>query len=451
MGARLIAMIRSLAIMALDIPQALFVRGQAAVGFARYALARFSGDRCLRIAASLSYTSLLAIVPLAAIGLAIMAAFPGFDAARQKLLGLALTYVAPHAGSVVETYLQTFVSNTGGLTAIGVVGLAVTAIMLLATVESAFNAIWRVHEARPLVTRLIAYWTVLTLGPMLLGAGLSLNTYFAFLAQLAASSVDIGALRGLLIDLIPIFFAAAGFTVIYVALPHRKVDWRHALAGGLVAAILFEILKRVFSLYVGRIIGLQAVYGTLSALPLFLIWMYLTWSVILFGAVMAAAWPEWLANRRRAAAGEITRGRRFAEALLVLHILLSAGREGRRINDDSLVAALGGDSEGMAEALSMLRGAGYVARTDNDDLVLSRDLDGVSLYDICQIAGLGPIEPELPELPHIAWAPELRHLLASTDDQSRGHLTMPIKALFADKTASGTASLRPRRTEVDAD
>jgi len=368
--------------MALNIPEALLAHGQAAVGFARYALARFSRDRCLGTAASLSYTSLLAIVPLAAIGLAIMAAFPGFDAARQKLLSLALTYVAPHAGTVVESYLQTFVSNTGGLTAIGVVGLAVTAIMLLATVESAFNAIWRVQEARPLVTRLIAYWTVLTLGPMLLGAGLSLNTYFSLLARLAAESVDIGALRGLFFTLIPIFFAAAGFTVMYVALPHRKVDWRHALAGGLVAAVLFEVLKTVFSLYVGRIITFQAVYGTLSALPLFLIWMYLTWSVVLFGAVIAAAWPEWLANRRRAAAGEITRGRRFAEALLVLHTLLRAGREGHATDDNSLVAVLGGDSEGLAQAVKMLRAAGYVARTDNDDLVLSRDLDGVTLYDI---------------------------------------------------------------------
>ncbi len=148
----------------------------AEFNFVRAALARFREERGLIIAASLSYTSLLALVPLIAISLSILSAFPAFEDVEDRLIEQALSYVAPHAGVEVQTYLDRFVSNTSNLTALGIVWLAVTAIMLLSTIEAAFNAIWRVDSPRPLMMRLVAYWTTLTLGPLLLGAGLSLST-----------------------------------------------------------------------------------------------------------------------------------------------------------------------------------------------------------------------------------------------------------------------------------
>ncbi|MDH3739350.1 MAG: YihY family inner membrane protein, partial [Alphaproteobacteria bacterium] len=257
--------------------------------FARAALARFREERGLVIAASLSYTSLLALVPLFAISLSILSAFPAFEDIEGRLIDQALGYVAPHAGVEVRTYLDRFVANTSNLTAFGIVWLAVTAIMLLSTIETAFNAIWRVDSPRPLMMRLVAYWTTLTLGPLLLGAGLSLSTVIFATGNFASLGAEVGVSLDGFVRVIPLVFATIGLTIIYLALPHRRIEWRHALLGGLIAALLFEGLKALFGIYLGRVGTFQSVYGSLSALPVFLIWMYLGWAVVLFGAAIAAA------------------------------------------------------------------------------------------------------------------------------------------------------------------
>ena len=416
---------------------------EGAWGFARYTFARYTADQCLRIAAALSYTSLLALVPLAAIGLAIMAAFPALDAVRQQVIQLALSSVAPHAGDTVAAYFETFINNTGQLTAIGVVGIAVTAVMLLATIEGAFNVIWRVSRPRPIATRLVAYWTILTLGPLLLAVGVSSGGVFASLANFVAEQAEVvGGDREGVLGALPVFIEAVFFTLLYVALPNRRVQWRHAITGGLCAAILFEILKSVFAAYIGRVITFQAVYGTLSALPLFLIWMYFTWSVVLVGAVIAAAWPEWLAHRRRARFERPSPGRRFAQSLQLLGMLLAAGRDGRGVTDEDLLAAFGGDSVGLEAAVAVLGAEGLTARTEDNTLVLARDLDGISLYDLYRAVGLAPVHEDLPEDFAVPWATELRDLLAGTDDATAAALATPVKALFAEHKPA-TLSRRP--------
>ncbi|MFQ5973321.1 MAG: YihY family inner membrane protein [Alphaproteobacteria bacterium] len=415
-----------------------------ALGFLVYALARFRGDRCLRIAASLSYTSLLAMVPLVAIGVAIMSAFPVFDSVRERFGSLLLTYVAPHAGEQVQSYFDTFVSNTGRLTAVGVIGLAVTAVLLLSTIEGAFNVIWRVDRPRPFVMRLIAYWTVLTLGPLLVGAGLSLSTYFFAIGNWVGITEEIGFLS---VRVLPLLLAAAGFTVLYIGLPHRRVDWRSAIAGGLLAALLFELLKRVFGLYVARFAGFQAVYGALAALPAFLIWMYLTWSVVLLGAVVAAAWPEWRASQRSKALREVTPGRCFVRAIQVMAALLSAGRESRETREYELLEVVNGDSDGLVAAIGALRDAGYVAWTDRDTLVLARDLDGVSLYQVYRALGLGAAELDLEELSHVSWGEKLSRLVNDADLRDRDALGIPIKALFSEEKTAVLGSGRHSAAE----
>lgn len=276
----------------------------AELGFTRAALARFGQERGFVIAASLSYTSLLALVPLIAISLSVLSAFPAFEAIEGRLVEQALGYIAPHAGLGVQTYLDRFVANTSNLTALGVVWLAVTAIMLLSTIEAGFNAIWRVDSPRPLIKRLIAYGITLTLGPLLLGAGLSLSTALFAAGNFSALGLEAVIPVGGLIRLLPFAFTAAGLTVFYLALPYRRVEWRHALLGGVAAALLFEGLKSLFGLYVNRVSTFESVYGSLSALPVFLIWMYLGWAVVLLGAAIAAARPEWRAARLSAAQGK---------------------------------------------------------------------------------------------------------------------------------------------------
>ena len=404
----------------------------AELGFARTALARFREERGFIIAASLSYTSLLALVPLVAISLSVLSAFPAFDAIQGQLIELALSYAAPHAGLDVQNYLDRFVSNTSNLTALGIVWLAVTAIMLLSTIESAFNAIWRVDSPRPLMMRLIAYWTTLTLGPLLLGAGLSLSTVLFAAGNLSVLGIgsDI-AFRGF-VHVLPFAFAAIAFTVFYLALPHRRVEWRHALLGGVIAALLFEGLKALFGVYINRVGTFESVYGSLSALPVFLVWMYLAWAVILFGAAIAAARPEWLATRSLAAhVGALTPARCLLRALQVIDLLHTAGRTGETASNDMLLTAAAGDGDALATVMTRLHDAGYIVRSDADTAVLIRDLDDLTLHDLYQALGyaIDSFDPESAD--ETPWAGELATLLAQAEDAGRDALSPSIKQLLA--------------------
>ena len=399
-----------------------------AFSFPLFTWRRFSADSGLRIAASLSYTSLLALVPLIAIGVAAMSAFPVFENARGSLGAVALDYVAPHTGELVQGYVETFVSNTAQLTAIGVVGLAVTAVMLLANIEGAFNLIWRVHHGRPIVTRLIAYWTVVTIGPLLLGTGLSLSTFFFAAANWAGIDLQAGFGREFIRQGLPVLLAAGAFAVLYLALPHRRVDWRHALGGGVFAAILFEGLKRGFGYYVGNVRTFDAVYGTLSALPLFLIWMYLAWVVVLVGAVAAAAWPDWRVNRKRAAVVAVPREAKFLACLRVIERLWLAGREGQLLQETDLAF----DGDALEPALKLLLDARFIARTDTDRLALIRDLDTVSVQYVYRLAGLGSDSSSLPTGETFHWRDRLNDMVAAANQGERTALALPIKALFAE-------------------
>jgi membrane protein len=265
--------------------------------FLGYTLRRFLSDGCLRIAAGLSYASLLAMVPLFAIGLAVLAGFPAFAALRGDLQRLVLDNVMPTAGAKLNSQLTVFVENASQTTGVGVIALAATAILLLSNINGALNAIWRVAEPRPLALRFLVYWALLTLGPLLIGASLSLSSYAFAVTQWRG----IAELGGLLqaTRVISVAIATLGFAGIYFLVPNRVVDFGHALIGGLVAAVMLELLKAGFGLYLRHFPTYQAIYGAVATVPIVLVWMYLAWSVTLLGAEIAAALPEWRAAQSR--------------------------------------------------------------------------------------------------------------------------------------------------------
>ncbi|MCH8113818.1 MAG: YihY family inner membrane protein, partial [Proteobacteria bacterium] len=261
----------------------------------RYTAVRFHRDRCAQAAAALTFTSLLALVPLMAIVFASLAAFAVFGDVREELQAFIFESFVPHVGDVVSENLSRFAENAGRLTVVGSVVLGVTALMLLLTIQDSFNRIWRVAETRPPWVRWPAYWTLLSLGPLLLAASFSLSTYlFA-----AARSIDVDALTGPLAwiaESAPMLLTTAALCPMYALMPNFPVQWRHAMVGGLAAAGCFEVLKRGFALYVANFPSYEIVYGAMAAFPLFLVWAYLSWVVVLLGAELTASLPEW---RRR--------------------------------------------------------------------------------------------------------------------------------------------------------
>ncbi len=212
-----------------------------AAAFFAYSWHRFSDDRCLRMAASLSYTSLLAVVPLTAIAFSMLAAFPVFEGVRGDFQAALFSNFLPQSADAMREYFDQFVANTAKLTAVGIIGLAVTAILLLGTIEADLNVIFRVPRPRALIPRLLVFWAVLTLGPLLLGASFSLSTYFFALTQWAGLDQGTGPLERLT-RLLPTVISLITLTLFYMIIPNRPVALRAAVVGGTIAGLMLGLL-----------------------------------------------------------------------------------------------------------------------------------------------------------------------------------------------------------------
>ncbi len=341
---------------------------------AAFVVRRFGEDQCARVASALSYTTLLALVPLLTLVLAIVAAVPGAEDMRHTVEAWVVANVMPAAGDAVSEALRRFLRNAGTLTGPGVLVLVVVALMLFATIEAALNRIFRVAAARPLAVRFLAFWTLLTLGPLLVGLSLSVSGYLYAAGAWLGLDKPTGA-AGVLVTFVPGLLAFGFFLVLYMVVPHRPVRFLDALIGAAVATGLFVLLKKGFGLYVSTVPTLKAIYGAFAAVPLFLVWMYLTWSAVLVGAVITASLPEWRAGL---AGGEtVARAprRRMGAALLVLGALYEAQRAGETPTRRHLLRHTALPEWDLDSILTALRAAGYTARTDRGRWVLARDLE----------------------------------------------------------------------------
>jgi len=250
-------------------------------------LAGFWRDRCTRHAAALSFSSLLALAPLLAIAFSMLSVFSSLASLGQSLEDFIYQYLVPDAGIEIREYLSSFAQQAGKLTAVGLVAFFITALLLLYNIEDSLNDIWRSEARRSLVQRVLIYWAMVTLGPILMGASLSLSTYFLSLNMIDQLS-GTQEIRSLAIKALPLFFECLAFFLLYTVMPNSPIKWRFALVGSIVAAILFELTKRGFSLFILNFNNYEVIYGALATLPIFLIWIYLSWLVTLLGAEVVA-------------------------------------------------------------------------------------------------------------------------------------------------------------------
>lgn len=401
------------------------LKGGRIARFLVYAVNRFIDDRGPTQAASLSYASLLAMVPLLAVGLSFLAGFPAFEAWRVSLQQFAFRSFLPDTGMEISKQIAIFVENAGRLTATGLFALVVTSVLLLADIQGSFNEIWRVTTPRSWRSRLLVYWTLLTLGPMLIGASLSVSSYaFARLewfdqAGLAASAIVARVVSTLL--------ATLGFTLMYLVVPHRSVRISHALVGGAAAAVAFELLKWGFGLYLRKFPSYQLVYGAVAAVPIFLVWMYLSWVVILVGAQIAAALPEWRATQARGKA-QVEPGGLLALMLSILARLADASITGRKLTERDLGRHLPATPAELDIALRRLRRAGFIDRSRGNHWLLARDLNTVTLRALMDGVRLGPASGH-------GWHPDAEMAVARLVKASRPELVKTIAAALAESHA----------------
>ncbi len=287
-------------------------------GFLLFVFRRWREDRCPQIAGSLTYTTLLALVPVFTVAVALLSSTPFFHEVMDKIREFLRMNLMPDIAEKITTvYMREFAHNARRLTAVGVAGVFVVAVWMMRIMDRSLNAIWRVRQARPVWISVVGYVTVIVLGPILLGVSVTITTYMLALSGDVATLSPVA--HAVLLRAVPLLVSALAFFLLYRIIPHRHVPWRHAALGGLVAAILFETAKQGFAFYVHASPTYSVVYGTFAAFPLFLVWIYLSWLVVLLGAELTASAPYWRDGLWKK---QPTPAMRFREALTVTQALL---------------------------------------------------------------------------------------------------------------------------------
>jgi membrane protein len=363
--------------------------------FLRFLARRFLDDRCFQSAGALSYTTVFALVPLTAATLGIVSVFPVFEAWSERLTAWIFQNFVPEAASAVEEYLTQFAGSASRMTAAGVIALLVSALLMMSSVEDAFNRIWRVTTPRRTLARFVVYWTALTLGPLLVVSSLALSSYLFSLPFISETAQEYGLERRLL-SMLPTLVVFAAFSMAYVVIPNRTVAFRHAFTGALVATLLFELAKFALAAYLGRVPSYQQIYGTLAVIPIFLIWIYISWSVVLLGASLAASLSafRYLPRHMR-----LPEGLEFYGLLRVVERLQHAQQTGSGHSTEALrrLEPMLSDDQ-LVRILDDLSRARVVQRTEVGEWVLVRDTAELSLGELYQ-SGAYRLPAVLPRLP----------------------------------------------------
>lgn len=364
-------------------PRQISERGYQAVrhinSYVRLWLHHFTHDGGIRHVAALTYTTLLSLVPLMTVMLALFSIFPGSERVTLQVEDFLFQHFVPAAGEAVQQHLKNFSQKAAGLTGLGFVFLILVALLLMSNIDRAFNTIWHVRRKRSPVATFTVYWAILSLGPILIAVSVGVTSYLVSIPffNSAETVVMVGSR---LLGLMPVMLSALAFTLLYALVPNRTVKLRHAVAGGVIAALLFELTKRGFVLYITTFPTYEAIYGTLAAIPIFLVWVYLSWLVTLVGAeftyclgIYRYDWRDRMGQR----------GDRFMLALNLLGHLREAQRLGISVSTRRLQEQLQyATEEQLVTILTSLQQSHLVLQAEDKGWVLVRDLREVSLAEL---------------------------------------------------------------------
>lgn len=343
--------------------------------FIHYITYKFIQDDCFESASALTYTTLLSIVPLMTVSLVVVKEIPYFQDLWSDSEQYIFRHFVPATGLEVQKYLQEFVNHAGELTMVGILFLIFSSMVLIYTIEITFNRIWGVRADRGIFETTVLYLAILICAPILMGLSFVLSSYLWSLPLLQKTISSVGLVNHV-IRLTPYFITWVCFTFLYVLIPNCRVQVKHALLGGLLAAILFEIAKRLFASYVARINFNTLIYGTFATIPLFLFWLYISWLIILLGAQIASA-----ISFHRFVAPDSNQSR-FVQAYKWLYIFWQAQRKDKALFPHELFQEEGRltNSDPYSQ-LYRLKKNGWVKKLASGAYTLSVDLDQITLYD----------------------------------------------------------------------
>lgn len=389
-----------------------------------YFLQRYKADRCQDTAAALTYMSLFALVPLLTVLYTMASAIPAFKGLEGNIQNLLFEYLMPEASREMQDYLDDFSRQAKNLTGFGVAFLGGTAILMLRNIEKSFNRIWRTPENRSPVSSFLLYWAVLSLAPLTIGLGLAVSTYLASFADVL-ESFDVIGVGGLLLQLTPFFLNAIGFTLIYAAVPNCRVPLKHALIGGTTAAIAFNVARNLFTMLVSGT-SFTFIYGAFAAVPLFLLWVFISWNIVLICAILVHGLSAYQ-SREQAARPLVVK------ALEALHLLWRRQQAGQTLREFDLMLDRGCNID--SDSWSLLRGIflrhKLISQNDRGHYLLARDLHNISLWQVVQWVSGEKRVRDYPGNAESAWEEKAIALLSEQEQARKKALDINLVELFS--------------------
>lgn len=377
---------------------------------------QYLDDGCQSTAAALTYQTLFAVVPLLTVMYSMFNAFAAFEGVNRQIEDFVFSNVIPENVDVVQQYLSSFSEQAQNLSGPSLALLAATAFLMLYTIEKTFNEIWRVREPRGGYQRFLMYWALLTLGPMLIGVGFAISTYVVSLPLVSDVTAGTSALQ-----FVPFFMSASIFTLIYLTVPNCLVPFKHAAIGGVAVATAFEIAKYSFADIMASS-SFEVIYGTFAAVPLFLLWIYVSWTIVLVGAEFVKGLSVFRYNH------EAHLESPFVQLLLIIELFYRAHERGDVISErDVRKLAARIDVSHWNDLRALLMDLDLIKSVDGGGIVLTKDLKDISVWDLYQKVPFDMPQQVGGDLP---WERALNDRLRKIVGNSSEYLKVSLESLF---------------------
>jgi len=392
----------------------------------RYLYSRFAADRCSESAAALTYMSLFALVPLLTVLYTIASAVPAFQGVEDQMQDFLFKHLLPSSSSDIERYLNDFSQQAKNLTGPGIGFLLVTAILMLRNIEHAFNHIWRARENRSALSSFLLYWAVLTLAPITIGLALALNTYLATFTQSLASLELLGT-NTTVLQIISLGLSTLGFSLIYAAVPNCPVPIKHALLGGLFAALAFHVARHIFTQLVVSS-SITFIYGAFAAVPLFLLWIHVSWNIVLMGGILVHSLSAYESHEQANRPAVL-------KALDVLHVFWQKQQSGGAVREIDLLnrkheIIRGLDSESWGNIRDVLLQEKLITENGKGHYLLCRDLHTVSFWQLKEWIDREPALGEQDTCARSDWQSAAHRLLSEQRNGQRDILSANLVEMF---------------------
>ncbi|MBJ8552830.1 YihY family inner membrane protein [Acinetobacter bereziniae] len=397
--------------------------------FILFVIRRFEADRCRDQAGSLTYTTLFAVVPMLTVFLVIISSIKALEPARQQLQQMIYSNFLPKTSIAFDKAFNVFTENSSNLTVIGVLFLFITTVLMLTSIESVFNRIWRVKETRNGIIGFMRYWTIISLGPILLGSAFVISSTLASMNVLSNNFAGYEVDGTALFAVISFALTTLGFFILYWTIPNRSVPIKAAAIAGVFGAVAFELLKNLFGFVMTNFTSYTLVYGAFAAVPIFLLWIFLSWNIVLLGVEISYALTAFHT-------GKIQTRHPVLMMLDILELFYKKQKTGQVVTDTEALDILGrGEIGRWPLYVQLLEKQNLVKRTDNNEYVLVRNLDEIDFWSF--YTSLPYTLPRRKDVEHVhdddVWMKHIGPTLIESDEYLAAKLSIPLSTILDDK------------------